>query len=353
MKILRWLQYALRRNTLTGYLLATIAVASGEELNFDEIKASLNGPVRVKLANGNAQIGQITTWDGDQLQLEITLDAGSAVMFIRAEEVDTIQFQGGAYIELLWEMSENPNQVEDTLTLFRLFYKQRGAFLQFLESGDLQLFIRYAKFALQNNKPLRAVAIIEVLRPHIKNEAILESLEDATLLGFFLGGLDQEAEEMSRKWIQNAQPAGPSALGWRILAEIHFGKERYEETLWTALYPIAFANQMAAEHLDICYAFAIAAAEETRQPEISERLIEEMRAKGLNWPTDIALLESFRPVPPEELPQTPTKVYLLEEENEVIQFPSPVDPVESLPTRIQQIYRTDDPFNQATTHENN
>ena len=268
---------------IVGSLLTSITLASADGLNFDEIEASLSRAVRVNLANGNSQVGQITKWDGEQLRLEITLDTGSAVMFIRTEEVDTIQFQGDSYIALLREMAGSPNQVEDTLTLFRLFYKQRGPYLQFLETNDLQLFVRYAKFALQNNKPLRAVAIIEVLRPHIENKAVLDSLEDAALLGFFLGELDQEAEEMSRKWIRDAPAAGPSALGWRILAEIHFENERYEETLWTGLYPIAFANQMAVEHLDICYAFAIAAAEKTRQPEIAERLFAEMQAKGLSW----------------------------------------------------------------------
>ena len=57
-------------------------------------------------------------------------------------------------------------------------------------------------------------------------------------------------------------------------------------------------------------------------------------------------------MPTKELPETQTEVSLPEEEPKAIQSPSPIDPVESLPTRIQQISRTDDPFNQATTHEN-
>jgi hypothetical protein len=206
-----------------------------------------------------------------------------------------------------------------------------------MNPGELDLFVRYARYALEKDEPLRAVAIIEVLRPYIEDEALLESLEDAALLAFFLGGLKDEAETQARKWIEAASPAHASALGWRILAEIQFGSEQFEDALWTALYPVAFANQMPMEHLNECYAFAIAAAQETRQPKLSERLSREMAARELPWPEAIGLLAEFQPQPATApASDTPTEAEQLAEALGPIQSPSPLDPLEELPTRIIQ-----------------
>ncbi len=330
-------------------LLTTVAIpaapaAEDATPSLATIRAELAGPVTVLLENGNRQTGEIASWDGETLRLDVSLGAGSAQMSFEADQIQDIAFPGAAYLRVLEDWTREPARAEDALELFRAFYQQRGAFLDFMDAPELGLFVRYIRFALEQDKPLRAVAMIEVLRPHIEDEALLESLDDAILLGFFLGGMREEAEAQARKWIETTHPADGSALGWRILAEIHFRNEAFEEALWTALYPIAFANQMPMEQLDACYGFAIAAADETRQRDLGKRLTREMRERGLRWPTAITLLESYAPEPPAppepapDRPETdppqdgpPTGDAALQP----IQTPSPLDPMQSLPTRIQ------------------
>ena len=46
--------------------------------------------------------------------------------------------------------------------------------------------------------------MIEVIRPYIKDDALLRSLDEATLMGFFIGELYEEAEAQAREWIESA-----------------------------------------------------------------------------------------------------------------------------------------------------
>ncbi|MFP4261341.1 MAG: hypothetical protein ACLFS1_09705 [Opitutales bacterium] len=321
---------------LAALLLCPLLGVSEQSDEFTEIRAELDGPVDILLDNGNRQTGKIVHWDGDQLSLKVALGSGSARMSYDAGSIRRISFPGRDALKQLAEWTRDANRTEEALELFRAFYEQRGAFFEFLDPAELNLFHEYIRFALEHDKPLRAVAMIEVLRPHIEDPARLKALDDAVLLAFFKADMLQEAQEKAKAWIDTAPPAGDSALGWRILAEIQFREEAFEEALWTALYPIAFANQILPDHLDHCYALAIAAARETRQDSITERLTREMRQRELSWPHSHPLLHSYSPPPPEpendkpdEPAQGSTKDLL-----DPIQTPSPLDPMQTLPTRI-------------------
>ena len=129
-------------------------------------------------------------------------------------------------------------------------------------------------------------------------------------------------------------------MPWRILAELHFDEERYEAALWTALQPIAYSNQMPMEELNTCYALAVASAEELRLKDDTLRLAREMRERDLSWPESIPAL----------LHREPSAFSLgyeagkaADEENlslsgeallETLETPSPIDPLESLPSRL-------------------
>ncbi len=295
------------------------------------MRQQLNGPVQLLLANGSRNSGQITHWDGRELRLEITLDAGQAEMTYAASDIREIVFPGGDYLGLLSEWMQDPDRVDHALELFQAFYEQRGPYLNYLKPADHSLFVEYVRFALQQGQPERAIALVEVLRPIITDPAQIESLDDALLLASFQSGRYEEAVQRAEAWIESAPRAGESALGWRILAEIHFRNKNYEACFWTALYPIAFAHQILPDHLDLCYAFAVAAAHENRQLELTERLTQEMSQRGLAWPTQHALLETYRPRAP-----VPSSEEVSVDPAEPIQNPSPLDPLESLPTRIKQ-----------------
>ena len=224
---------------------------------------------------------------------------------------------------------------EDALALYRAYYQQQGAYLSLLSQRELSLFIDYADFALAQNEPLKAVATIDIISPYIEDEAVLKQLKENLLLGFFQGGMREEAEVEARKWIKEAEPAGFSALGWRLLAEINFEQEEYENAFWTAMHPIAFSNQMTMLHLDVCYALAILAAEELRLKEEPLQLAAEMRDRGLAWPDYVVMLNGKAPeylTAENTEAETTAKTTIIEQKP--LQSPSPIDPIESLPTRI-------------------
>ncbi|MEO0508412.1 MAG: hypothetical protein AAF065_00960 [Verrucomicrobiota bacterium] len=326
--------------TITSF--ATSSLFAQESPSVNNVRQVLQGPLTIGLESGQSQTGMVSDWDGTTLKLRVSLGGGAAEMTFPASEIQGIRFPGSKYKQLLPDWKDSPERVEDVFELYRAFYQQQGPYLSLLSQRDLGIFIDYADFALLNNKPLRAVAIIDLIKPFIEDESIRVQLEENLLLAFFDGGMKEEAEEEARKWIQKAKPAGNSALGWRLLAELHFQNEDFERAFWTAMHPVAFSNQMPMAHLDVCYALAILSAEELRLKEEPQRLAVEMQKRGMKWPDYVAALSGKAPEffhleisEPEELQVTENAEKELEiHELEPLQTPSPVDPVESLPTRI-------------------
>ena len=323
------------RLLLTTLLLAATQVSAQLSPTLSEILTALQEPVTIFLEGGNQQTGQITRWDESKLMIEVSLGGGTAELTFPAEDIRSIRFPGAEYKRTLYEWKNDPDRAEDALMLYRAYYQQQGAYLSLLSQRELSLFIDYADFALTQKEPLKAVATIDIISPYIEDEAVLKQLKENLLLGFFQGGMREEAEVEARKWITEAEPAGSSALGWRLLAEINFEQEEYENAFWTAMHPIAFSNQMAMLHLDVCYALAILAAEELRFKEEPLQLTAEMRDRGLAWPDYVEMLNGKAP---EYFIAENTESETTEEANTIeqqpLQTPSPIDPIESLPTRI-------------------
>ena len=323
------------RLLLTTLLLAATQVSAQLSPTLSEIRSTLQEPVTIALDGGNQQTGQVTRWDESELRIEVSLGEGTAELTFPADEIRSIRFPGAEYKRTLYEWKNDPERVEDALALYRAYYQQQGAYLSLLSQRELSLFIDYADFALAQNEPLKAVATIDVISPYIEDEAVLKQLKENLLLGFFQGGMREEAEVEARKWIKEAEPAGSSALGWRLLAEINYEQEEYENAFWTAMHPIAFSNQMTMLHLDVCYALAILAAEEIRLKEEPLQLAAEMRDRGLAWPDYVEMLNGKAP---EYFIAENTESETIEEaiaiEQQPLQSPSPIDPIEYLPTRI-------------------
>jgi len=302
-----------------------------------EIRTELAGSITLVLKNGNQQTGRITEFNETTIRIEVSLGGGAAELSFPVDEIREIAFPGGQYLSTLYTWKQDPARTEDAMTLFRAYYQQRGPYFSLMSERELALFISYAEFALAEKKPLRAVAMIDALTPHIQDPAVLDRLEESLLLGFFQGGMREEAAEKAHEWIKKANPAGSSALGWRLLAELNYENEDFETAFWTAMNPVAFSNQMPMAHLDVCYAIAILSAEELRFKAEPIRLAKEMRDRGLAWPDEVDILKGKAPetftmsAEAEADPQAEAGAALVEEP---IQTPSPVDPIEELPTRI-------------------
>lgn len=290
---MKWLKHICLAALLSG--LAVLPHRAHCQVDFNKIEADLAGTYSILLKNGSRQSGRILSFDENSLRLEIELGVGSAEMNLTAEQIVRVAFPGDEYLPLLREWADDPQRIEDSLRLYRAFYKQRGPFIQYMDRAELDLFIDYAHFALKHNDALMAVSIINVLKPYLQDEVLIRRLEDTKLLALFRGGMVDEAEIQVRQWIDSVDPASSSALGWSILAEIFYNKEAYEDAFWTALYPVAFSGTLATEHLDTCYALAVAAAQKTRQHAVAQRLHAEMLERNLNWPGQIPALAGWQP----------------------------------------------------------
>jgi len=325
---------------LAAFIFAGRASFGQDSLSLKEIRTVLQTPFSIQLKNGNLQTGQVVYWDGQNMRLRVDLGGGTAEMSFSIDEIRGIGFPGNKHIKTLYEWMRDPRRAEDALELFRAYYQQRGAYLDFLDDSDISLFFRYAMFALEQNEPLRAVAMIEVFRPLISDPLRLRELNNAILLGFFMSGMREEAESQARLMIEESLPAGPSAMPWRVLAELHFDAERYEASFWTALQPIAHSNQMPMEELDACYALALVSAEELRLKEDVHRLANEMRARDLSWPKSIPALIDREPkvLSPdsEDGKATEENTPFIEESMlKSLETPAPIDSIESLPSRLK------------------
>ena len=315
----------------------TTSLQAEYSLELSKILATLDEPLTLVLKGGNQQTGRVTEWDGESIRIEVSLGGGGAELSFSKDDIKQIIFPGNEFLEILYEWKQDPAQTENAMALYRAYYQQRGPYFTLMSESELALFVSYAEYALEKNKPLRALAMINAVSPHIQEATVLNRLEEGLLLGFFQGGMRKEAEAKAIDWIKEADPSGPSALGWRLLAQSKYENEEYEKAFWTALFPVAFSNQMPKAHLDVCYALAILSAEELHLKEEPERLAKEMRDRGFTWPDYIEILKGKAPeaftieAAPVLRGETEAELSL---EEAPIQNPSPVDPIEELPTRI-------------------
>ena len=297
----------------------------------------LEEPLTLVLNGGNQQTGRVSNWDGESIRIEVSLGGGGAELSFSKDDIKQIIFPGNEFLETLNKWQQDPAKTESVMALYRAYYQQRAPYFTLMSGSELSLFVNYAKYALEKKTPLRAVAMIDAVSPHIKDAAVLNRLKEDLLLGFFQGGMREEAEAKAIEWTKEADPSGPSALGWRLLAQSKYENGDYEKAFWTALFPMAFSNQMPKAHLDVCYALAILSADELRLKEETERLAKEMRDRGFTWPDYIEILKGKAPeaFSIEAAPALPSETEAeLSLEEAPIQNPSPVDPIEELPTRI-------------------
>jgi hypothetical protein len=154
----------------------------------------LEEPPTLVLNGGNQQTGRVTKWDGESIRIEVSLGGGGAELSFSKDDIKQIIFPGNEFLETLDKWQQDPAKTESVMALYRAYYQQRGPYFTLMSGSELSLFVNYAEYALEKKKPLRAVAMIDAVSPHIKEAAVLNRLKEGMLLGFFQGGMRKEAE---------------------------------------------------------------------------------------------------------------------------------------------------------------
>ena len=280
---------------LSLFILASILPSASAAIAPEEraaIQAELSEPITLKLANGQEISGNPINVSKDQIQLASAEGAGEIVFTFEVDEVRSIELPGDSYKALAAEWLRAGN-TEDALELMAMLYAQRSPLLPLLAASESHFFTYYVDLVLDSPHPARAVAIIQSLRPQIKNPAALRALDDATLESYQTLELHDEALPLAEAWVASRKPFGESALGYYVLGTARLRSEAYEEALDLALRPIVFASPIPTDKLAECYAVAVSAALGLRERAYAATLFQEMQARGFNWPQGDRTLVPF------------------------------------------------------------
>lgn len=286
-RILRWLLPAL---TAAAVLPHGLTALPSEERA--AIHAELSGPIVLRLDNGQRITGNPIHVSEKQIQIATAEGAGEIVFTFEIPEIKELALPGDSYKGLASEWM-HVGQREDALELMGMLFEQRKSLLPLLPPGESHFFIYYVELVLRSPHPARAIAILETLRPQIKNPDALRALEDVTLESYQTLGLHDAALPLAEAWVGARKPYGESALGYYVLGAARLREQAYEAALDLALRPIVFASPIPTGHLAECYAVAVGAALQLRERTYAATLFREMQARGFEWPGEDRTLAPF------------------------------------------------------------
>ncbi len=203
-------------------------------------------------------------------------------------EIDTLELPGAelqAEARELWDRGAG----SDALPLLEALGRQRLRYLPVLTDAQLAPLRLLVAASSRAGNPLATIGYVNQLRPYLASSDDRALLRDAELDAHVKLGDRRELRRLATAWCIEADPTGPSALGWEILAQLAYDAGDFATARWTALQPIVFSGYLPMEHLDSCYALAIAAADKLKDTAHATTLFREMQARQLAWPATPAL----------------------------------------------------------------
>ena len=117
----------------------------------------------------------------------------------------------------------------------------------------------------------------------MRDVRMLQELEDVILMAYYRLSMP-EAADLAAQWIAERSHYGYSALGYYVQATLKLQSGETDQALLAALEPIVFSSQFPMKYLNFCYAIAIKAALDLKQPIHARCLWQEMQERGLSWP---------------------------------------------------------------------
>ena len=273
-------------------LLTNVAVGALTPEERAVIIADLRIPIQVHLNNGQTIPGHSIDVSGNLIQIASAEGAGEVIHTFDITKVERFTIPGDSYKTLAVEWLES-GDTENAFELMRLLYLQRVKILPLLPASESHFFIYYVELILQSPNPARAIAIADILRPQISNQAALYALDDAILDSYNTLQLYDEVRPLTQVWLEQRSPYGDSALGYYTNGAECLRSENFEAALDSALHPIVFSNPTPPAKLEHCYAVAISAAIGLRDKDYALMLYGEMQERQLEWPAEDLTFEPY------------------------------------------------------------
>lgn len=265
-------------------LIPTTLQAQVDYVNMQQFEDALRKPFKIRTQKGQLFEGVPVRTEGDMIVFKSFSGVGEIELPLRREDISDLAIPGSEYKQTIKDLVEN-GRYEEALTLLKPLYAQRVRFFSILPE-EAEFFVLAVDANIAIGKPLDAVAVAKVLKPHISDKSLVRKLDEAIIIGHYKDPLTlyEESRQLAEVWLADAERFDTSALGWWIVSQIDYEEEKYLEARRMAMKPIVFSGQLSVRYLQHCYAVAAAAAVAMDDAEHARLLINEMQERGLTWP---------------------------------------------------------------------
>jgi len=287
---------------LAGFVLVlllgvgVVAHAAPSAADLDRLLA--REPAEVVPASGRTVRGLLDGFRDGRLHLRLATDGGEVGYSFAPAEMARLTLPGAELEAEALELLER-GDLDEALPRLEALGRQRVRYLPVLDATRQQVLWTLAAHAGAATDPHAVRAILRAMAPLADAAEKRLALLEAELELALRSGTADDVRPLAERWCVLADPAGPSALGWRVLARLAYEDADYERARWLALQPVTFAGHAGARDLDRCYALAIAAAEAQGDAAHAAVLRAEMAARGLAAPSDEVFSTPARAPAPE------------------------------------------------------
>lgn len=256
--------------------------------------AVLSATQYLYLNNGSRVEGRAQRWEGDTLVM--VAQRGGGEVEYRFEKANILRLSlPGSQLYATARSLANEEKWEDAVACYRALWESRAPWLALLVPEEIEQLMPVAEINLNHGDPYLAVAAARLFQDHVARPDLLRELQDLELLATYRLPIKSDAQALAEAWIADAEPYGPSALGYFVLGQLALESEEPEEALRYALTPVAFSGQFPMDYLEHCYALGIGACLSLKLEPKATLLAAEMHQRGLSWPPlpELAAHESF------------------------------------------------------------
>ncbi len=278
-------------NTILRLIALAVALHGGRA------PAAANGELDMLLARDTAEIvtnagrthrGTLDGFRDGRLHLRLASDGGEVGYSFAPTEIARLKLPGADLeadaVDLL-----DQGRTSEAMPMLEAIGRQRVRYLPVLNEAQQQVLWRLAQTGGASGDPHTMLGIVRAMAPLATTEETRATLLETELRVVLRLNQSDEAQTLARRWCAFADPAGASALGWRVLAQAAYDAGDYDRARWIALQPVTFSSHLAASDLDTCYALAIASADRLGETDRALILSREMKARSISWPPDPAL----------------------------------------------------------------
>jgi hypothetical protein len=273
---------------LVAIVLLPVAVDGQSPAELDRQLA--REPAEVTTTAGRTVRGLLDGFRDGRLHVRLATEGGEVGYSFGPDEIARLQLPGAALeVEALEQVDRAA--IARAMPLLEALARHRVRYLPVLDVPRQRVLWELAIHARATTDPHTVRAVVRAMAPIADTPDKRLTLLEAELDLALLTDTGDEIRVLAERWCAVADPAGRSALGWRVLAALAYDAGDDHRARWLALQPVTFAGHLGMRDLDRCYAIAICAAERRGDRDHAHVLRHDMQLRQLAWPVDCPVPE--------------------------------------------------------------